>query len=169
MLDENLSNVKEEKSEYLKIVENGTKYEATKTSSVFQSPDKNSYDSTDVSNSQKETLKNYVGNPKQSVHNTSIVKPPDFDNEQDDTKVAVIETIPQNFISAQKRILTSPEKARDAFGDNRQRKHACDQCGEGFSVEWYLRKHIESKHEGNGYQCENCKYKAQTKTHLKLH
>ena len=64
--------MKEEKSEYLKIVENGTKYEATKTSSVFQSPDKNIFDSTDVSNSQKETLKNYVGNPKQSVHNKYI-------------------------------------------------------------------------------------------------
>ena len=68
-----------------------------------------------------------------------------------------------------RKILTSPEKARDAFGDNQQRKHACDQCGQGFSVEWYLRKHIESKHEGNGYECENCKYKAQTKTPLKLH
>ena len=103
------------------------------------------------------------------IISTLIVKPADFDSEQDDTKVAVIETIPQNFISAQKRILTSPEKARDTFGDNQQSKHACDQCGQGFSVEWYLRKHIESKHEGNGYQCENCKYKAQTKTHVTLH
>ena len=48
-------------------------------------------------------------------------------------------------------------------------KLSCSKCGNMFSLQHSLRRHIRYAHEGVRYPCIDCSYKATTLSHLKRH
>ena len=40
-------------------------------------------------------------------------------------------------------------------------KYSCQECDYESKYSWHLRTHVEAKHEGICYACDQCEYKAQ--------
>ena len=47
--------------------------------------------------------------------------------------------------------------------------HKCDQCGESFTENRSLTRHIQSKHADVKYSCDKCNYQATRKDNLNRH
>ena len=47
--------------------------------------------------------------------------------------------------------------------------HKCDQCGESFTENRNLTRHIQSKHADVKYSCDKCNYQATRKDNLNRH
>ena len=48
-------------------------------------------------------------------------------------------------------------------------RYECEKCHNSFKNKKYMRRHIQSAHEGFTYDCDQCGYQAARKTHLKEH
>ena len=47
--------------------------------------------------------------------------------------------------------------------------YSCDKCEYATTKMIYLKRHVESQHEGVRYSCDKCDYAATSKSNLKRH